>query len=399
MKKIFIFIFLALCFLSNPALSGEKETHDQVKIGFVTTLTGSAALIGEDMKFGAELALEHLKGRMGELDVSIIYEDDESKPEIGKQVTDKLVQWDNVDFVTGFIWSHVLLASRRSVLNAGNFLISANAGPSQMAGKMCHDNFFSVSWQGDQMSMAIGEVLNKKGIKNIYMMAPNYTAGKDMISGFLRVFKGQVMGIDQTKWGGVPQLDFSAEFAKVRSSGADALWAFYPGKSNFSFLNQYEQSGLAEHIPLYTVFVFDATTLPRMQEAGLKSVPGSLFPQFWDPTLNIPANNVFVTDFRAKHNRYPSFYAAQSYDAINLINLAVTSVKGDLTDREGMRMAMETADFPSVRGKFRFGRNHFPIQNFYLRKIVTDKESNWTSEVVETIFIDHQDPYVDACLR
>ncbi|MCH9675968.1 MAG: ABC transporter substrate-binding protein, partial [Gammaproteobacteria bacterium] len=209
---------------------------DKVKIGFVTTLTTGAGVIGKDMKEAVELAVEHIGGKMGPLEVDVLFEDDGFKPEIGKQKTDKLVKSDKVDFVAGYIWSHVLLASRKSVLDAGKFLISSNAGPSQLAGKLCHKNFFSASWQNDQTPMAMGEVLNKKGVEKLYVMAPNYAAGKNMVSGVQRTFKGEIVGKDMTKWGKDAQLDFSAELAKAKSSGADALFVFYPGKAGGAFI-------------------------------------------------------------------------------------------------------------------------------------------------------------------
>ena len=201
---------------------------DKVKIGFVTTMTTPAGVIGQDMVDAVNLALEDIGGKMAGLPVELILEDDGFKPDIGKQKTDKLVKQDDVDFVAGFIWSHVLLASQKSALDAGKFLISSNAGPSQMAGKLCHKNFFSTSWQNDQTPMAMGEVLNKKGVKKLYLMAPNYAAGKDMTAGVERTFKGEIVGKDLTKWGKDAQLDFSAELAKAKASGAEGIFIFYP---------------------------------------------------------------------------------------------------------------------------------------------------------------------------
>ncbi len=220
---------------------------DEVKIGFVTTLTTPAGVIGEDMKNSVTLALEHIGNKMGDLDVKLIMEDDGFKPDIGKQKTDKLVKQDDVDFVAGYIWSHVLLASMNSVVRANKFLISANAGPSQIAGKRCNKNFFSTSWQNDQTPMALGEYLNQEGVKSIYIMAPNYAAGKDMAAGVESVFNGEVKGKDLTKWGADAQLDFSAELAKARASGAEALYVFYPGKAGGAFLKQYQQAGLQDN--------------------------------------------------------------------------------------------------------------------------------------------------------
>ena len=383
---------LTLGLPAQPALGAGK-----VKIGFVTTLTTGAGVIGRDMRDAVNLAVEQIGAKMGGLSVEVLFEDDGFRPEIGKQKADKLVKSDDVDFVAGFIWSHVLLASRKSVLDSGKFLISSNAGPSQLAGKLCHRNFFSTSWQNDQTPMAMGEVLNKKGVKKLYVMAPNYAAGKNMVTGVERTFKGAIVGKDLTKWGKDAQLDFSTELTKAKSSGAEALFVFYPGKAGGAFIKQYEQAGLRGKLPLYSVFTVDSLGLPRLQQAGLKGVLGSEMTQFWAPDLDTPQNHRFVTAFRKKYGRYPSFYAAQSYDTIFLIKSAVDAVHGNLKDIDGMRTAMEKADFPSVRGKFRYGNNHFPIQNFYLRKVVSDADGNWTTKIVDTVYKDHQDSYAKLC--
>jgi branched-chain amino acid transport system substrate-binding protein len=382
----------ALAILVTPAFAAET-----VKIGFVTTLTTPAGVIGKDMVDAVNLAVDHIGGKMAGLDVEILIEDDGFKPEIGKQKTDKLVKQHDADFVAGYIWSHVLLASRKSALDAGKFLISSNAGPSQIAGKLCHKNFFSTSWQNDQTPMALGEVLNQKGVKSLYIMSPNYAAGKNMVAGVERTFKGKIAGKDMTKWGKDAQLDFSAELAKAKASGAEAMFIFYPGKAGGAFIKQYQQAGLQGKMPLYSVFTVDSIALPKLQAANMKGVLGSLMTQFWAPDLDTPQNIKFVDGFKKTYGRYPSFYAAQSYDTIFLIKSAVEAVGGNLDDMDGMRAAMERANFPSVRGPFTYGNNHFPIQNFYLRTVVTDADGVWTTKIVDTVYTHHQDSYARRC--
>ena len=376
---------------------GSAAAAEKVKIGFVTTITTPAGVIGRDMVDAVNLAMEDIGGKMAGRDVELIIEDDGFKPAIGKQKTDKLVKQDKVQFVTGFIWSHVLLASQKSALGAGKFLISSNAGPSQMAGKLCHKNFFSTSWQNDQTPMAMGEVLNLNNVGSLYVMAPNYAAGKNMVAGVTRTFKGKIVGKDLTKWGKDAQLDFSAELAKAKASGAEGIFVFYPGKAGGAFIKQYAQAGLQGKIPLYSVFTVDSIALPKLQKANMSGVMGSVMTQFWAPDLDTPQNKKFVSGFKKKYGRYPSFYAAQSYDTIFLIKSAVESVKGDLSNMDGMREAMKTANFPSVRGKFSYGNNHFPIQNFYSRKVVKDSEGVWTTSVQDVVLKNHQDTYAKDC--
>ncbi len=390
MKK-FIAAALAASMFTLPAFAAE------VKVGFVTTLTTGGAVIGKDMENAVNLASAHMGGKMGELDLNVIFADDGFKPETGKQATDKLVKQDDVDFVTGYIWSHVLLASRKSVLDQGKFLISANAGPSEMAGKLCHENFFSTSWQNDQTPEAMGEVLNQQGVKSLYIMAPNYAAGKDMVAGVERTFKGEIKGKDLTKWGADAQLDFSAELAKAKASGAEGIFVFYPGAAAGAFVKQYQQAGLKDILPLYSVFTIDAISLPKLQAANFESVLGSKTTQQWDPSLKNEQNKRFVTEFKARYGSYPSFYAAQSYDAMFLIKSAVEAVGGDLTNKDGIRAALKTANYDSVRGKYTYGNNNFPIQNFYLREVVKDNDGNWTTRVASTVFENNQDSHAKDC--
>jgi branched-chain amino acid transport system substrate-binding protein len=379
------------------ALAVTTASAAPVKIGFITTLTTPAAIIGKDMQNSVNLAMEHLGGKAGSTPLEVVFADDGFKPDVGKQATDRLLKQDNVDFVAGYIWSHVLLASQKSVLDSGKFLISANAGPSPMAGKLCNKNFFSTSWQNDQTPMALGEVMNQQGVKTVYIMAPNYAAGKDMVTGFERTFKGKVVGKDLTKWGADAQLDFSAELAKARASKAEAIFVFYPGAAGPAFIKQYQQSGLSKTTPLYSTFTVDALSLPRLQKANLQGVLGSRTTQEWDPTLDNPANKKFVADYKKKYGGYPSYYGAQAYDAIMLIASAVKAVGGDVSNPDKVRAALKAAKFDSVRGGFRYGTNHFPIQNFYLREVVKDSEGNWSTKVIATVFKNHVDPYASQC--
>jgi branched-chain amino acid transport system substrate-binding protein len=362
-----------------------------VKIGFVSTFSGPTAVIGNDMRNSFELALDHLGRKMGGKPVEVIYEDDQQKPEVGVQKSQKLVESDKVDFVIGYIWSNVLLASLKPVVDSQTFLISANAGPSQIAGEQCSPYFFSTSWQNDQTPQAMGTYMTQKGVKTAFLIGPNYAAGKDMLTGVRTTFKGQVIGEELTKW--PDQLDFSTELSKVRAAKPEAVFVFYPGAAGVQFLTQYAQSGLKGQIPLYTAFTVDAITLPLQKDLAL-GVPGA---QEWVNDLPNDANKKFVADFRAKHKNYPSFYGAQSYDAANFVNSAVVAVNGDLSKKDAMRAEMRKANYASVRGPYKYGNNHFPIQNFYLQDVVKDAEGNLTLKTVATIVKDSQDQFHEKC--
>lgn len=388
MKARFFVVLLAFALNAGQAVYARA-----IRIGFVTTLSTPAAVIGNDMRNAVELALEHLNHRMGPLQVQMVYGDDEFNPQRGRQRTEELVKNERVDLVAGYVWSNVLLASAPVVLGAGKILISTNAGPSQLAGRRCNRNFFSTSWQNDQTPMAMGRYLNQQGVRSIYLLAPNYAAGKNMVAGVRRTYRGKVLGIDLTRW--PSQIEWSAELAKVKAAAPQGVWIFYPGRHGVAFIQQYVQAGLG-HIPLYTSFTVDSLSLPVLQKARVTGVMGSHMTQEWVPDLDNPANRRFVTDFKRKYGHYPSFYAAQSYDAIMLIDSAVRATGGDL-DTAKLRAALERADFQSVRGPFRFARNHFPIENFYLRQVVKDPQGVWTTAVRGIVEKDMPVPYADRC--
>jgi branched-chain amino acid transport system substrate-binding protein len=372
-------------------LSFPAAAQDGAKIGFLTTLSGGAAVIGNEMRDGFELGLDLLGRKVGGIPATVVYEDDQLKPEVGKQKTEKMIESDKVNFLTGYAWSNVLLASIKSAVDSQTFIISANAGPSQIAGELCSPWFFSTSWQGDQVPQAIGEYMNQKGVKSAFLIAPNYAAGKDVISGLKANFKGQVLGEEYTKW--PDQLDFSAELSKARSSNPDAIFAFYPGGAGVQFLNQYSQFGLRGKIPLYTAFVIDEMTMPRLGDLAV-GVPGA---DHWVNDLPNDANQKFVSDFKKKYGRNPSAFAARSYDAAFLIDSAVKAVSGDLTKKDAMRDAMRKANFASVRGPYKYGNNHFPIQNFYLQNAVKEADGAIRLKTVALALKDAQDRYHDRC--
>jgi len=377
----------AMAFGASGALA-----QSTIKIGFISTFSGPQAAIGQDMRRSAELAVEHLGGMAGGKKIELIFEDDQFKPDVGKQKSEKLVQQDKVNFVTGYIWSNVLLASLKAVTDeADTILISANAGPSQIAGELCHKNFFSTSWNNDQTPMAMGQYLQDRGVKSLYLMAGNYAAGKDMLAGVRRTFKGQVAGEDLTKW--PDQLDFSAELAKIRAAKPEGVFVFYPGAHGVQFVRQFVQAGLKDQIKLYQVFSIDAITLPQQGELAL----GSLGAQQWVNDLPNDANKRYVADFRKKHNDYPSYYGAQAYDSIMLIASAAEALKGDLANKDRVRAELKKANFKSVRGGFSFNTNNFPIQNFYIQEAVKDADGKMTVKTIATAISKAKDPHFEKC--
>jgi len=387
MTKAWIAAGTALVLAAGPVMAQQKT----LKIGFISTFSGPVAAIGNDMKNSFELGLDQHGRKLGGLPVEVVYADDQLKPEVGVQKTQELIESDHADFVVGYIWSNVLLASLKPLVDSKTMTIDTNAGASQLAGELCSPYVFSTSWQNDQTPAAVGRYMNQKGVKTAFLLGPNYAAGKDMLAGVQTTFAGKIVGEELTRW--PDQLDFSAELSKAREAKPDAIFAFYPGGAGIQFVTQYVQAGLKGQIPLYTAFTIDDLSLPRLKDLAV-GIPGA---QEWVNDLPNAANKKFVADYKAKYGSSPSFYGAQTYDAVALIDSAVTAVKGDLTNKEGMRKEMEKADFKSVRGDFRFGNNHIPIQNFYLQDAVKNADGSYSLKTVATIVKDDQDRFHDKC--
>ena len=383
--RLALVIGLVVALGAGPAAAAET-----VKIGFITSLSGPAGIIGKHMKDSVELALDHLGRKVGGLETEVIYGDDQRKPDVGKQLADEMLKKHRVHFVSGIIWSNVMLAVAPTVTQAGTLMIGTNAGPHELAGKMCHELYFTTSWQNDQTPEAMGKYMQDQGLTDVYAMAPNYAAGKDMISGFKRYFKGRIVDEVYTKLG---QQDYQAEISQLRAKSPKAVFVFYPGDMGIQFVKQYAQAGLRDQVPLYSVYTVDEVTLPALKEMAL----GQLETRYWSPDLKNEANVKYIADFRKKFGYTPSFYGAQSYDGIMLMDSAIRAVKGDLSNKKGMVAAMRKADFKSTRGRFTYNVNHHPIQNFYLLKAVKGAGGEVEMQVQKAVFENHKDAYHKDC--
>ncbi|OGA72844.1 MAG: ABC transporter substrate-binding protein, partial [Betaproteobacteria bacterium RIFCSPLOWO2_12_FULL_66_14] len=369
---------------ATPVMAQQK-----LKIGFITTMSGPQGIIGKHMRDSVELALAHLGGKIGGLDTEIVWGDDQTKPDVGVQLANDMMKRDRVDIVSGIIWSNVMMAVAPVVTGAGKLMIGTNAGASPLAGSQCNELFFTSSWNNDQTPEAMGKFLQDSGIKELYVLAPNYQAGKDMVTGLKRYYKGKVVGEVYTQLG---QQDYQAEITQLRAKNPKAVFVFYPGGMGIQFVRQYVQAGLRDRIPLYSVFTVDETTLPALKDSAI----GQFEARFWSPDLNVPASRKYVADFKKKYGYTPSFYGAQSYDGMLLIDSAVKAVKGNVKDTKAMVAALRKANYNSVRGKYTFNNNHFPIQPFYLLKAV--KEGNEVNmKVQKKVFDNHKDAYYQEC--
>jgi branched-chain amino acid transport system substrate-binding protein len=366
------------------------SAQQKIKIGFITTLSGPQGVIGKHMKDSVDLAIEMLGGKMGGVPVEVIYGDDQFKPDVGVQVTEEMLKKHQVDIMSGIIWSHVMMAVVPVVTGAGKVMVGTNAGASPLAGKACHPQYFSTSWNNDQTPEAMGKFMQEQGINDVYVLAPNYQAGKDMVAGFKRFYKGRIVEEIYTKPG---QPDYQAEITQLRAKNPKATFVFYPGGMGIQFVRQYAQAGLRDRIPLYSVFTVDETTLPALKDAAANVWEA----KFWSPDLKVPASEKYVAYFRKKYGYTPAFYGAQSYDGMLLIDAAVRANKGSLKDTKAVVMAMRKAKYDSIRGPFQWNVNQHPIQDFYLLKGISRPNGEVDMLIQRKIFEKHKDAYFQDC--
>ena len=371
-------------------LSSSALAQGMVKVGFVSTLSGPGSGLGVDARDGFNLALKHLGNKFGGLNVDVSFNDDQQNADTARQAVEKAIKRDKVDFLTGIIFSNLMLAVGDTVFDSKTPYISLNAGPSQYAGKDCNPYFYNVAWQSDNLHEAMGKYVQSRKFDGVYLLAPNYPAGKDALTGFKRFYKGKIAAEVYTK---VNQLDFAAEIAQIRAARPRAVYTFQPGGSGINFIKQYAEAGLLKEIPLFLPgFIADADVI----KAVGPSMVGIFNTSQWTLELANDTNKKFVEDFKQMYKRTPSLYAAQGYDAALLMNEAVKDLKGNLSNGDAVRKALENATFTSTHGPFRMGANHYPIQDIYLRQIVK-KGNDIVNRQVGKVFTNHVDAYAKEC--
>src|SRR3954466_12513559 len=372
-------------------LAGHAVAQEKLKIGVIVTLSGPAAVLGQQSRDGLLLAVKDLGGKMAGRDVEVVAVDDELKPDAAVTKVKGLLERDKVDFVVGPIFSNILQAIHRPVTESKTFLISPNAGRSSYAGKNCSPFFYVTSYQNDQVHEILGKVAQDRGYKRVYLMVPNYQAGRDSVAGFKLDYKGEIVEESYMPLG---SLDFQPELSKISSLKPDAVFTFMPGGMGVNLVKQYRQAGLADSIPVLSAFTVDESTLPAQQDAAVGMFGGAN----WAPNLDTPQNKKFVSSYEAAYNSVPGTYAMQGYDAALLIDSAVKSVKGDLGNKDAVAGALKKADFVSLRGGFKFNTNGYPIQDFYLTKVAKRPDGKFQTEIAEKVFTNYGDRYARDCV-
>lgn len=370
-------------------LASTAHAQEKVKIGLLVTLSGPPAAVGQHIRNGAELALTELGGKLGGQDVEFVIQDDELKPDVAVTKAKAMVERDHVSVVIGPVFSNILQAIIKPITDNDAILISPNPGTSNFAGKQCNPNFFVTSIQNDQGTEALGKYANDNAIKEVISIVPNYQAGRDMVGGFKRTFKGDMA---DEMYVPLNQLDFSAELARIAAAKPPAIFAFLPGGMGVNFIKQLNQAGLSGKVKVLSVFTADEVALPAQGEAAIGVLAGT----HWTPTIDNDRNKKFVANYEQTYNHIPSNYSANGYDTIYLLDAALKASKGK-ADAATLRDAIKKADFKSVRGKFKFNTNHYPIQDILVSEVKKRPDGKFETEVVQTVFNDYQDHYVSEC--
>jgi branched-chain amino acid transport system substrate-binding protein len=371
-------------------VASAASAQDKIKVGVIVTLSGPAAVLGQQARDGFALAVKDLGGKMDGKDVEVTVVDDELKPDAAVTKVKGLLERDKVDFVVGPIFSNILLAIHKPVIDTKTFLISPNAGPSSYAGKECSPFFYVTSYQNDQVHEILGKVAQDRGYKRVYLLVPNYQAGRDSVAGFKLDYKGEIVEESYMPLG---TLDFQPELSKIASLKPDAVFTFMPGGMGVNLVKQYRQAGLADTIPVLSAFTVDESTLPAQQDAAINMFGGA----DWAPDLDNPQNKKFVSAYEATYKSVPGTYAMQAYDTAMLIDSAVKATKGDLGNKEAVAAALKKADFTSLRGSFKFNTNGYPIQDFYLTKVAKRPDGKFQTEIVQKVFENYGDRYAKDC--
>ena len=362
----------------------------QLKIGFMAELSGPQGPLGQDQYDALMLVVERNGGKLGGVPVQILREDSQLKPDVANQIVEKLIDKERVSIITGITFSNIMMAVHKKITDKEVFLIGSNAGPSPIAGAACSPYYFSTSWENGQQAEVVGKYAADHGFKKIVTIAPNYQAGKDFVAGFKQHYKTPTV---TELWPALTTQDFSAEIAQITAAAPDGVFVFLPGGLGINFIKQWGQAGMRGKVPLLTVSTADGIGLPAMGEAALGVLAGT----FWGPDFANAANQQFIKEFEAKYKRIPSQYAAQSYDAAQLLDAALAKVGGKTEDKKALLAAFRTASIKSIRGDFKFNTNQFPIQDLHMFEAIKDAQGRMTLKTIATPLKQDKDSHFAKC--
>jgi branched-chain amino acid transport system substrate-binding protein len=354
--------------LAGPWILRAHAQAAPIRIGVLLPYSGVYAVLGESITQAMELVFGHENWTVAGRKIELVKEDTEAKPPVGVRKAQKLIESDKVDILTGPVHSGVLAGIRDMVHGSKTILVVSNAGADQISRERCSRWIFRTSFSNWQPCQPMGGWVAKNVSKEVFQIAPNYQAGKDMMAAFRETFLpagGKVIAEDYPKLG---ETDYAPYLTKIRQSGAKAVFAFFSGSDAVNFVKQYDQFGLKQSVRLTGAgFLTEPDVLPAQGKTAL----GILTGHFYTPLLDNPVNQRFVKEFREKFNKSTDGFACQGYDTAEVIVRALKTVSGNTQDRAKLAEAIAKVEFDSPRGRFRFDpKTQNVIQPFiYVREV------------------------------
>ena len=347
-----------------PAIAQSKD--GKLKVGLMLPYTGTFAALGNAIENGFRLHLNEQGGKLGGREVELVKVDDESDPAKATDNVNKLIKRDNVDVLIGTVHSGVAMAMAKVAKDSGTVLIVPNAGADAVTGPMCAPNIFRSSFSNWQPGYAMGEVMAKKGHKRVVTITWKYAAGDESVRGFKEAYeKGGGKVIKELSLP-FPNVEFQALLTEIAATKPDAVYTFFAGGGAVKFVKDYAAAGLKKSIPLYGAgFLTDGTL-----EAQGADADGLFTTLHYADSLASARDNAFRLAYAKTFKLQPDVYAVQGYDAAQMLAAGLSAVKGDISKKAEFAAALKVAKIDSPRGTFTLGKNHNPVQDFYLRQVV-----------------------------
>jgi branched-chain amino acid transport system substrate-binding protein len=354
---------------AGPWILRARAQGGPIRVGLVLPYSGVYAELGNSITQAMELVFARENWTVAGRKIEMVREDDEMAVPVGVRKTEKLIDSDKVDILTGPVHSGILMAMRDKVHNSKTILLVSNAGADAISRARCSKWIFRTSFSNWQPCQPMGGWVAKNVSKEVFQIAPNYQAGKDMMEAFRETYHpagGKVVGEDYPKLG---ETDYAPYLTKIKQSGAKAVFAFFSGTDAVNFVKQYDEFGLKAGIKLTGAgFLTEPDVLPAQGKAALGTITG----HFYTPQLDNPVNQRFVKEFREKFGgKTPDGFACQGYDTAEVIVRALKAVNGNTQDKDKLVATIAATEFDSPRGRFRFDpKSHNVIQPFiYVREV------------------------------
>jgi branched-chain amino acid transport system substrate-binding protein len=357
--------------LSATAISGAYAA-DPIKIGVVTPLSGTYAGIGQQVKWGLELATKEVNaagGIMGR-QVELTFEDEEANPSVAVQKADKLFQVGKVDFLTGTVNSGSTLAVGQVAERAGKLIATTVSFADSITGDKCSPNVYRVNARAGQQSAALAVWLSKERPKaQVFYLGPDYEMGRSTVAAFKS--SAEKVGASSTGeiFAPLDSKDYTQYFGQLRAAKPQVLYTSVAGNDTVRLFTQLQEFGLLNNL---TVVGASGTVTAQNIGAIGKAAEGFVTGVGYSAEIDTPENKKFVAAFRAANKADPDLYGADSYGMIYAYKAAVEKAKS--TDTDKVRAAFADLKWSTPQGEktLRAG-DHQAVQTMYVVRVTGGK--------------------------